>query len=102
MNRTEICNKLHELAVKYDKLSNPGDGYSHDLVLNQSIPIPEEGLTVEDEPDAIMSFYTYEGNMYFGTENGWDIDILEEGRFSDEWLTEVVNILSDEKNFEVD
>lgn len=102
MNHLDLLDKVSELATKHEKTCNPGDGYGHELVLKEFMPIPEEEAFSRrhpDEPqDSIYAFFSYGGEIHCGTVNGWDITPTE---FTDAFLEKFLNYVFDDNNLEV-
>ena len=102
MNRFDLLDRARQLADKYEKTCNPGDGYGHELVLKEFMPIPEEEAFSKRHPDesqdSIYAFFSCGGEIHCGTVNGWDINPTE---FTDAFLEKFLDHISDENNFEV-
>ena len=102
MNRNELLEKVRELAAKYEKTCDPGDGYGHELVLKDILSIPAtEAVSrrhTDLPPDSIYAFFSYRGEIHCGTVNGWDITPYE---FTDAFLEKFLNYVSDDSNLKV-
>lgn len=102
MNRFDLLDKVRQLADKYEETCNPGDGYVHDLVFKEILPIPETEDVNKRHPDlpqdSIYTFFTYGGEIHCGTVNGWDINVIE---FTDAFLEKFLNYVFDDNNLKV-